>query len=125
MPNELLTNSANVRRLRGRATRSTSVGTKLTQAEFAQVEAASKAEGKAVGEWLRDAALNAIHIETSSGRCDFVLAEVIGVRLLLVNVLRSVAAGQTISPEAFDKLLDEIGNAKYRLAEKLVSEGRK
>ncbi len=124
MPNELLTNLANVRRLRGRATRSTSIGTKLTEAEFAQVEAASKADGKAMGEWLRDAALAAIRAETSRDNHDIVLAELIGVRLLLVNMLRSIATGQTVSPDAFDKLLDEIANVKYQLAAKLSTDGR-
>jgi hypothetical protein len=42
-----------------------------------------------------------------------------------VNVLRPLAAGQKITPEAFDKLLDEIGSAKHELAGKLAVEGRK
>jgi hypothetical protein len=54
------------------------------------------------------------------------LAEILGVRLLLVNVLRPMAAGQRLTPEAFDKLLDEISEAKHALAGKLAaSTGRK
>jgi hypothetical protein len=53
------------------------------------------------------------------------LAEVLGIRLLLVNVLRPLAAGQKLTPEAFDKLLDEIGTAKYELAGKITSERRR
>lgn len=53
------------------------------------------------------------------------LAEVIGIRLLLVNVLRPLAAGQKLTPAAFDKLLDEIGTAKYELAGKLAPERRR
>jgi hypothetical protein len=34
-------------------------------------------------------------------------------------VLRPLAAGQTLTPEAFDKLLDEISGAKHELADKL------
>jgi hypothetical protein len=46
--------------------------------------------------------------------------------LLLVNVLKPLAAGQRLTPEAFDKLLDEISEAKHALAEKLAaSAGRK
>ncbi len=40
------------------------------------------------------------------------LAESLGVRLLLVNVLRPLAAGQKLSPEAFDKLLDDISTSQ-------------
>jgi hypothetical protein len=54
------------------------------------------------------------------------LAEILGVRLLLVNVLRPLAAGQRLAPEAFDRLLDEISEAKHQLAGKLAaSVGRK
>jgi hypothetical protein len=54
------------------------------------------------------------------------LAEILGVRLLLVNVLRPLAAGQRLAPEAFDKLLDEISDAKHQLASKLFNpSGRK
>ena len=49
------------------------------------------------------------------------LAEILGVRLLLVNVLRPLAAGQRLMPEEFDKLLDEISNAKHQLAAKLAT----
>ncbi len=125
MPNELLAKPGRTRRLRGRAMRSTSIGTKLTETEFAQVEVAASSAGKTVGEWLRDAALVTIRTETNRGEYDIALAEVIGVRLLLVNVLRSVATGQTMCPEAFDKLLDEIGSAKYEIAEKLAADKRK
>jgi uncharacterized membrane protein (DUF441 family) len=49
------------------------------------------------------------------------LAEILGVRLLLVNVLRPLASGQRLTPEVFDKLLDEISNTKHQLASKLVN----
>jgi hypothetical protein len=50
------------------------------------------------------------------------LAEILGVRLLLVNVLRPLAAGQRTSPETFDELLEEIGKAKHQLAERIITE---
>jgi hypothetical protein len=46
--------------------------------------------------------------------------------LLLVNVLRPLAAGQRVTPEAFDKLLGEISDAKHQLASKFATpSGRK
>ena len=53
------------------------------------------------------------------------VAEILGVRLHLVNVLRPLAAGQKMAPEAFDKLLDDIGTAKHDLAAKLLAEARR
>ena len=75
------------------------------------------------GEWIRDVILQEMRGGSAS---DPSLAEILGVRLLLVNVLRPLAAGQRLTPEAFDKLLDEISEAKHALAGKLAaSAGRK
>ena len=111
--------------LRGRESRNQTLTTKLTETEFETVETASRAEGKTVGEWLRDVALRGASADTGDGSNGILLAEVIGVRLLLVNVLRPMATGQKLTPESFDKLLDEIGRVKHDLAEKLAPEGRK
>ena len=99
------------------------VTTKLTKEELDRVTEFAKSQGRARGEWIRDVILK----ETRNGSgSDPFLAEILGVRLLLVNVLRPLAAGQRLTPEAFDKLLDEISEAKHALAGKLAaSAGRK
>jgi hypothetical protein len=109
--------------IRGRESRNQNLNTKLTETEFRAVEQASAADGKTTGEWLRDLALRRL----GSGANDIeivALSELVGVRLLLVNVLRSLVTGQKLSAEAFDKLLDDIGGTKYELAIKLVAERR-
>ena len=99
------------------------VTAKLTKEERARVTNFATSQGLARGEWIRDVILREIRGESA---CDPSLAEILGVRLLLVNVLRPLAAGQRLAPEAFDKLLDEISEAKHALAEKLAaSAGRK
>jgi hypothetical protein len=121
----LLNDSETERRkgaVRGRESRNQSLNTKLTRTEFAAVEVAASAHGCALGEWVRDVILR----EIRGSPADPSLAEILGVRLLLVNVLRPLAAGQRLTPEAFDKLLDEISEAKHALAAKLAaSAGRK
>ena len=111
--------------VRGRESRTQTVTTKLTRVELEQLEAAAKMEGKTPGEWLRDVALQAARVDTGASRSDIVLAEIVGVRLLLVNVLQRFIAGQTPTPYEFDRLLDEISEAKFQLSDKLVGEGRK
>jgi len=109
--------------VRGRESRNQSLNTKLTPTEFAAVEVAAATDGCALGEWVRNLILRELRRGSAS---DPSLAEILGVRLLLVNVLRPLAAGQRLTPEAFDKLLDEISDAKHQLASKLVSPpGRK
>jgi hypothetical protein len=99
------------------------VTTKLTKEERGRVTEFAKSQGLARGEWIRDVILREVRGGSAS---DPSLAEILGVRLLLVNVLRPLAAGQRVPPETFDKLLDDISAAKYQLAGKLAtSAGRK
>src|ERR1700691_98985 len=104
--------------VRGRESRNRSLNTKLTPTEFAAVERAAAANGFALGEWVRDVILQELRGDSAY---DPSLAEILGVRLLLVNVLRPLAAGQRLTPEAFDKLLDEISEAKHALAGKMAA----
>ena len=99
------------------------VTAKLTKAERGKITEFARSQGLARGEWIRDVILREVRGGSAS---DPSLAEILGVRLLLVNVLRPLAAGQRLTPEAFDKLLDEISDAKHQLAGKLAtSAGRK
>ena len=99
------------------------VTAKLTKEEMGKVTEFAKSQGLARGEWIRDVILKEMREGSTN---DPSLAEILGVRLLLVNVLRPLAAGQRLAPETFDKLLDEISEAKHALAVKLAaSAGRK
>ena len=112
-------------KIRGRESRNQTLTTKVTATEYRAVEDAAASEAKTTGEWLRDLALEAVAAQTEGGTEAVMLPEIVGVRLLLVNVLRSVATGQKLTPDAFDKLLDQIGTAKHELAGKLLAEGRR
>lgn len=98
------------------------VTTKLTKEERKAVTEFSQSRGVARGQWIRDVILAELRGARSH---DPALAEILGVRLLLVNVLRPLVAGQRLAPEAFDKLLDEISTAKHELAGKLRCEKRR
>ena len=112
-------------KIRGRESRNQTLTTKVTATEYRAVEDAAGAEAKTTGEWLRDLALEAVATQMAGSTETVMLPEIVGVRLLLVNALRSVAIGQTMTPEAFDKLLDQIGTAKHELAGKILAEGRR
>ena len=99
------------------------VTAKLTKEERGRITEFARSQGLARGEWIRDVILRELRGGLAS---DPSLAEILGVRLLLVNVLRPLAAGQRLAPEAFDNLLDEISDAKHQLAKSLAaSAGRK
>ncbi len=98
------------------------VTTKLTKEERKAVTEFSQSRGIARGQWIRDVILGELRGARSN---EPALAEILGVRLLLVNVLRPLVAGQRLAPEAFDRLLDEISTAKHELAGKLGCERRR
>jgi hypothetical protein len=95
---------------------------KLTEQEARLVDEVAAAKGVARSEWMRDIILRELRSATVH---DPSLAEIVGVRLLLVNVLRPIAAGQGMSLETFDKLLDQISTLKHEMAGKLLAEGRR
>jgi hypothetical protein len=100
--------------------RTKSIGFKVSEEEYARLETAAQASGQTLGEWCRQMILGA-----SDAAHDPALAEIVGVRLLLVNVLRPLAAGEKVAPERFDQLLDQISEAKHQLAAKLQQQASK
>jgi hypothetical protein len=107
---------------RAKVFRTKTVSTKVTEKEFAEVEALAAERGVSLSEWCREVLLR------ERGRVaggDPTLAEIVGVRLLLVNVLRPLAAGEKMTHEAFDKLLDQIQDIKYQLAATLQEAAQK
>ena len=104
--------------------RTKSIGFKVSEEEYAQLETAAQADGRTLGEWCREAILRGGSASDAAAH-DPALAEIIVVRLLLVNVLRPLAAGEKLAPEAFDKMLDQISEVKHQLAAKLQQAARK
>jgi hypothetical protein len=96
--------------------RTKSIGFKVSEDEYAQLETAAQTSGRTLGEWCREVVLASA---SDAERRDPALAEIVGVRLLLVNVLGPVAAGEKVTAEKFNQLLDQIGEMKYQLAAKL------
>lgn len=92
--------------------RTKSIGFKVSEEEYAQLDAAAQTSGRSLGEWCRETTLR------GGASYDPALAEIIGVRLLLVNVLGPLAAGERVTPERFNQLLDQISEAKHQLAAK-------
>ena len=101
-------------------------GTKLNADELATLEKHCRDRNITPGELIR----RLVFAELERGKTELspgepMLTEILGVRLLLVNVLRPLAAGQKVTPETFDRLLNEISTAKHELAQKLISERRR
>ncbi len=74
--------------------RGRSVATRLTEAEFSEVEAAASGAGKKVAEWLRDAALEQARGGEIEQETDpILLAELMGMRSLMLNLFARASQG--------------------------------
>ena len=85
------------------ACRTKSNATRLTEAEFAEVESAAASAGKKVGEWLRDAALAQARGANENRADPVLLAEVLGIRGLMLNLFAAASNGP-ISEETLRKI---------------------
>lgn len=103
------------------ANRVCSVTVKLTEEEHREVTEHAEGLGQARSEWMRDVILGELRTPSN----DPLLEEMVGIRLLLINVLRPLADGQQMGAEAFDKLLEHIGMRKVEIVQKMISTRRR
>ncbi|SDF23828.1 plasmid mobilization protein [Terriglobus roseus] len=87
----------------GELSRTKSVATRLTEAELAEIEAAAFQAGKKVAEWLRDTALSAVRTPEEMPTDVVLLAEIIGIRNLMVNLFAQASNGP-LTKEDIEKM---------------------
>ncbi len=111
--------SERVRRGRGRLSRRTVASTKVSLEERQVLEQAARLEGKVLSEWSRDVLLNAARGQ----RTDAVLmTELTALRMLVSTVLRSIAIGEKLSPEAYQQILVEVRTGKHEAAKDVLAQ---
>ena len=102
-------------------TRSRQVGVRLSESEFTALEKLAWAEGRTPGEWAREFLSRVIRVGTEERIAEYAFAELVGLQLLLLNVLQPLAAGQKISPEQFQRLVEQIQATKQAKARELLA----
>jgi hypothetical protein len=102
--------------------RARSIATRLTEAEFGEVEAASANVGKKVAEWLREAAL--AHARAGQEQTDpILLAEIMGMRNLMLNLFSKASQGP-LSIEDVRKVSAYSESIKEQKAEEFLTQRR-
>jgi len=94
--------------------RTKSVGTKVTDEEYARFEAL--AAGQSMSEWVRDTLLAADRPASASPADEALMAELLALRTILLNVLFKVANGEKVSAEAMQQLIDRADGDKLKKA---------
>ena len=109
-----------------REKRTQTISTKMSEEEERQLQCAASAEGKRMGEWVRDALLRAALGSASSSRDQetVVLTEVIGIQLFLMNVLSPLTRGENITPEQYQSIIKNVQANKARTVQELLAKRR-
>jgi uncharacterized protein (DUF1778 family) len=109
----------------GESNRTKSIATRLTDAEFAEIESAAASTGKKVAEWLREAALTQARATGEEKATDNVLlAEVMALRSLIVNLF-AAASKDPLSDETLRKISVYADSIKDQKAEELLARKRR
>ena len=118
-PNKDLGISERISTSRGRSGRTQTVGGRFTLAEEQEIQNAARADGKLVSEWTRDALLHQARRERMEAAT---LTELVALRMLLNNVLRPIALGQQVTPDAYSKILTEVRTGKHDAAREVLAQ---
>ena len=105
-------------RARGRSARNFVASARVTKSEQSELESAARAEGKALSEWCRETLLASARGEAVTP----IFTEIVAIRQLLNVTLRSLACGDTMTPEAFQKELQTIRSSKHKAAAEVMQQ---
>jgi hypothetical protein len=94
--------------------------TKLTEAEYAQVERLAESNGQWLSEWIRDVLLAAIR-EQRSPQIMAAFSELQALRLLLINTLEPLLRGEKMTPEQFKEMLRYVKTNKRKAAADILA----
>jgi hypothetical protein len=114
--------------------RTKTLGTKMSEEEFAQLETAASERGLTLSEWCRETLLASVNGQEAKsaeagGTGQALMAELVALRAILLNVLFKLANGEKPTAEEMQRLIDradsdKLKKARERLAQAAESEGQ-
>ena len=102
--------------------RTKSIGTKVSDEEYAQLEKLAQAHGQTLGEWCRDVMLERADGHKPSVIEETLLAETLALRTILLNLHFTVAKGETITAENMQAIIDRADAGKAKKAAERLGE---
>jgi hypothetical protein len=97
----------------------------MTQEEECELQRVSSAEGKKMGEWVREVLLRAARPNfPATSHEPIVLTEVVGIQLFLMNVLSPLTRGEHISVEQYHHIIKCVQANKGRTTQELLTKRR-
>jgi hypothetical protein len=96
--------------------RMSNISSRLTYTETEQLDALAKKHGLQRSEFIRQLILDELARESGEPTVSPELIEIIGLRLMLMNLLEPVATGQKMTPETYAGIIAEVKKHKRILA---------
>jgi hypothetical protein len=103
--------------------RTRSAGAKVTNEEYAQLEMLAQARGLTVGEWCREVLLAQLTQPSTSLPEETILAEVLGLRMIVVNLLNALGSGEKLGQEKVEAVIRRADTEKLPTAKERLREG--
>jgi hypothetical protein len=99
--------------------RTKSVGFKVSDDEYAQLERGAQADGATVGEWCRTVVLTHSPAPVPTAETmtsEALMAELVALRSIVLTVVYQLARGERPSEDAMQRLIDRADGEKHTIA---------
>jgi hypothetical protein len=104
------------------APRTQTASTKLTEAEFSELENVAASNGVSPGEWIREVLLREMRRATGRDPTQVLLTEIIGLQMFLTNALAPLVQGDKLSSEQYEDLMRHVKGNKHKAAQQALTE---
>jgi hypothetical protein len=98
--------------------RNKSIGTKVSDEEYAQLEKLAEARGLNMGEWFRELVLAELIAHPAE---QIILAEILALRMLYLNTVQILGKGRELTTEELRKLIERVDREKQAKATERLS----
>ena len=107
--------------------RTRSAGAKVTDEEYAQLEALAQTRGLTLGEWCRDVLLAQLKPSWPAFPKKRFWPKFSACRMIMINLLRALGNGETLTPEKVQKVIQWADTEKLTTAVERLrdNEGRR
>ena len=95
--------------------------TKVTEAEFAELDAFASQRGQSVSEWIRQTILAEARSQNNTATTAHLFTELVGIQLLLINTLGPLILGERMTADHLNAILRQVQSTKGRKAQELLA----
>ena len=95
--------------------------TKVTEAEFAQLDAFASQRGQSVSEWIRQTILAEARSQRNTATTVHLFTELVGIQMLLINTLGPLIRGERMTADHLNTVLRQVQSTKARKAQELLT----